>query len=169
MSKRIEEEWNAENEKFMKELSNQCSEQSQRHAEAGYVFKQKNTTWGLPMVLLPVIMSPVSLLIQDEEASVYINALAFLATGVVGGVYSFFKYGEKMTNHFNYSGRYADIVSDIELELKRGPEFRTTWDVFSTKIHMRMDNLASTEPVLPKNISNKSYKKIQTDVANILV
>ena len=57
-----------------------------------------------------------------------------------------------MTNHFNFSARYADIVSDIELELVKSRDFRVQLDVFSTRVHMSVDNLSNTEPVLPKNI-----------------
>ena len=123
-------------------------------------------------------MSPVSLIMnEDSDVAKYINAGAFLATGVIGGVYSFFKFGEKMTNHFNFSARYADVASDIELELVKGREFRTQLDVFSTRVHMLVDNLSSTEPVLPKNIAeNKKYKleeiayeSIATDVENISI
>ena len=98
-------------------------------------------------------MSPVSLLMESEiEFAKYVNAGAFLTTDVIGGVYSFFKFGEKMTNHFNFRARYDDVVSDIELELVKGREFRTQLDVFATRIHMLVDNLAITEPVLPKGI-----------------
>lgn len=154
---KLEEEWSDANEEFVRSLSHMCSTKSEQHQRAGYSFKSKNNNWGLPMVLIPVIMSPVSLIIQDDDVSMYVNAFAFLATGVVNGVYSFFKYGEKTVDHFNYSGRYADIVSDIELELQRGREFRVSLDVFLAKIHMRMDNLASTEPVLPKHIATAEY------------
>ena len=137
-----------------------CKIKSSQHEQAGYAAKAKNTHWGLPLVILPTIMSPISLLLEaTSPASKYINAGAFLATGVIGGVYSFFKFGEKMSNHFNFSARYADVASDIELELVKGREFRTQLDVFSTRVHMRVDSLANTEPVLPKGIlENKKYE-----------
>jgi len=76
-----------------------------------------------------------------------------------------------MTNHFNFSARYADIVSDIELELVKSRDFRVQLDVFSTRVHMSVDNLSNTEPVLPKNIledkkyliSDYKYKPVNTE------
>ena len=114
----------------------------------------------MPLVVVPVIMSPVSLLRESSlPAAKYVNAGAFLITGVISGVYSFFKIGEKMTNHFNFSVRYSDVASDVELELVKGREFRTQLDVFATRIHMIVDNLSNTEPVLPKGIvEDKKYK-----------
>ena len=108
----------------------------------------------------PIVHSP-----ENNEYTRYVNAFAFLTSGVVTGVYSFFKYGEKMSNHFNYSGKYADIASDIDIEMIKDRKFRTQLDVFFTKIHLRMDNLASSEPVLPKSITNKQYIKIRTEEA----
>jgi hypothetical protein len=165
MPKHLEEEWGDKNERYLNYLAQICSDNADKHERAGYVFKAKNTTWGLPMVLIPIIMSPISLMINNEKASMYINAIAFLATGVVTGVYSFFKFGEKMSNHFNFSGKYEDVVSDIELEMSRGREFRTPLDVFFTKIHMRTDNLAGSAPILPKGIAlDKKYTAVATEV-----
>ena len=164
----VEEKWSSVNEAYMRYMSGVCKTKSAQHEKAGYSFKSKNTCWGLPLVLVPIMMSPISILIDEESnASKYVNASAFLVTGFIGGVYSFFKYGEKMSNHFNFSARYADVASDIELELIKGREFRTQLDVFSTRIHMMVDNLANTEPVIPSHIQNDEKYKIddfQTDV-----
>jgi hypothetical protein len=157
---RVEEKWSIRNERYMHAMIALCRNKSSQHENAGYTFKKKNTYWGLPLVILPVIMSPVSLMVDsDKEVSKYINAVAFMITGIVGGVYSFFKFGEQMSNHFNFSARYADIVSDIELELVKGRDFRTQLDVFYTRIHMLVDNLSATEPVIPKGIlDDKIYQ-----------
>jgi hypothetical protein len=150
---REEEKWGEGNEIYMHNIIKICKNRADQHEQAGYHFKGKNTHWGLPLVLVPVIMSPISVLIDEfTGVSKYINAGAFLATGVLGGVVSFFKYGEKMSDHFHFSSRYADIVTDIEAELVKGREYRTQLDVFSTRTKMIVDSLANTEPTLPKFI-----------------
>jgi hypothetical protein len=161
MSKRgiEEEQWDDKNEIYMRDMIKICKNRSAQHETTAYTFKSKNVQWGLSLVLLPVVMSPVSVLIDDfPNASKYLNAFAFLATGVIGGVVSFFKYGEKMSNHFNYAARYGDIVTDIQAELVKGRSFRIQLDVFSTKIKMLIDNLLLNEPTIPKNIiDNPKY------------
>jgi hypothetical protein len=98
-------------------------------------------------------MSPISLLLgSGSPQSEYINAGAFMLTGLIAGVYSFFRYGEKLERHFGFAGRYGDVVTDIEAILVKGRSFRGPADVFSTKIKMMMDNLALTEPTLPRFI-----------------
>ena len=96
-------------------------------------------------------MSPISLTLDSPEGE-YIKAGAFLISGLIAGVYSFFRYGEKLERHFGFAARYADVVTDIEAILVKGPAFRGPADVFSTKIKMMIDNLTLTEPALPEFI-----------------
>lgn len=156
----IEESWSEKNENFIKGISQTCEIKRKQHEQAGYYFKNRNTLWGLPAVLIPTVMAPLSVLIDENtNVGIYINAGAFLLTGVITGVMSFFKYGEKMTNHFNFSAKYADVISDINLELMKSRQFRVQLDVFSTRIHMITDSLANSEPIIPSKILNdKQYK-----------
>lgn len=154
---RKEESWNDINEKYMCTLINKCKINAEQHEKSGYYFKKKNTQWGLPAVLLPTIMAPISVLIDIyPKVSKYINAIAFLLTGIIAGVLSFFKYSEHMTNHFNMSKRYIDISSDIEIELIKQRMYRQQINIFSTKIHMNLDNLIKSAPIIPKFILDKN-------------
>jgi hypothetical protein len=169
INSRIEEPWTSKNEEFINKKKQFCMLKGSQHEQAGYHFKGKNTSWGLPAVLLPTVMAPLSLIINsNSEVSKYINAGAFLLTGVITGVMSFFKYNTKMTNHFNFAARYNDIVSDIELELVKNVEFRSQYDVFSMRIHMITDNLSKTEPVLPKSIVDKPQKHIYRENTSLI-
>jgi hypothetical protein len=158
-----EEPWGDTNEKYIRELINTCKLKIDQHDLSGYHFKKKNAQWGLPAALIPTIMAPVSVLIDSyPEVSKYINASAFITTSVIIGVSSFYRYGEQTSNHFNISARYSDILSDIELELVKGRKFRTQIDVFLTRIHMNLDSLANTAPIIPRFILdipiNTNYK-----------
>lgn len=146
-----EEPWNTVLENYMRGFIQTAKHRAAQHEAAGYHFKTLNTRWGLPLVLVPVAMSPISLMIgSDSLQAGYINAGAFMLTGLIAGVYSFFRYGEKLERHFGFSGRYSDVVTDIEAILVKGRAFRGPADVFSTKIKMLMDNLTLTEPTLPR-------------------
>jgi hypothetical protein len=157
-----EEPWNDKLEQYMRRFIQSAKNRNAQHESAGYYFKKLNTRWGLPLVLVPVIMSPVSLLIDEVDGGEYIQAGAFMLSGVIAGVYSFFRYGEKLEKHFGFAGRYGDVVTDIEAILIRSREFRGPADVFSTKIKMIMDNLAITEPTLPRFILDDPRYKIST-------
>lgn len=153
-----EEPWNDLIENYMRGFIQIARNRERQHRSAGYHFKARNTQWGLPLVLIPVVMSPISLIIENESLySVYINAGAFLISGVVAGVYSFFRYGEKMEKHFGFACRYCDLVTDIEAILIRGRSFREPADVCSMKCKMILDNLILTEPTLPQFILNMDF------------
>jgi len=162
----VEELWDDKNEEFMKGIAHMCEIKRDQHEQAGYSFKKRNTYWGLPAILIPTIMAPISVLIDENtDSGKYVNAGAFLLTGIITGVLSFFKYGEKMANHFNFSSKYADVISDIDLELMKAPQFRVQLDVFSTRIHMITDSLSNSEPIIPSNIvNNPRYKKEDYDI-----
>ena len=152
----IEEPWNDVLENYMRCFTQTARKRSIQHEAAGYYFKDLNKRWGLPLVLLPVAMSPISLMLGASSESEYIKACAFMVTGLVAGVYSFFRYGEKLERHFGFSGRYADVATDIEAILVKGRTFRGPADVFSTRIRMVLDNLEFTAPILPRFITRKS-------------
>ena len=79
---RIEECWSDKSEMHMRTILKRCAIKSKQHEDAGYHFKKRNTYCGLPLVLIPVTMSPVSLLIDDGVYfAKYINACVFLVTG----------------------------------------------------------------------------------------
>ena len=166
MGRREEEEWSDSSEEYLKQIMESCQEKATIHEKAGYIFKAKNTNWGLPSILLPVIMTPVTILIGGgacdvSEAAKYVNAAAFLMTGLITGVISFFKFGEKMATHFNYSAKYGDLSSDIHSEISKNIKYRLQVDVFRTKIEMRMESLANFEPVLPRSLLEQ-HKKTKT-------
>jgi hypothetical protein len=164
---RKEEKWGNRNEIYMRHLIILCGNKSAQHDRAGYHFKKINSRLGLPMVLIPVIMSPVSVLVEGQLISRYANATAFIITGILSATVNFYKYGEKMSNHFNYSTRFADIKTDLEVELVKERPYRNSYDVFSTKMHMRIDSLLNGSPTLPKHIADDcNYKISEFDYKN---
>jgi hypothetical protein len=155
-----EEPWTDKNEEYIRGLVHTCKTKIIHHDKAGYYFKKKYSHWGLPATLLPVIMAPISVLIEGyPEVGKFVNASAFIATSIIIGVSSFYRFGEQMANHFNTSKRYADISSDIELELIKGRKFRTQIDVFLTRTHMILASLSNTAPVIPQFIIDE-YKPV---------
>lgn len=162
---RIEGPWTEKIENLLNTWRSDCVKKSKQHETAGYLFKKKNARWGLPPVLIPIIMSPVSAMIgydactsdQTQKWKTILNSSAFLVAGIFSGVYSFFRYGEKMENFFNFSTRYVDIVTEIDSELIKDEDYRLPADVFIMRIKMLIDNLTRAEPVIPKGIVNKNF------------
>ena len=160
-----EEPWHSSLEKYVKNIRDIARLHSNLHEQSGYYFKQRNNWFGLPSVLIPLIMAPISLLVESANVSAipFVNAGGFMLTGIFTGVYSFFKYGEQMERHFSFASRYSDIVTDIESELIRERKHRTPADVMIVKIKMALANLNTTAPVIPPRIVSEN-KKTNTNI-----
>jgi len=159
-----EEPWDHRIEDYMKKLLNICYEKSNFHNEAGYHFKAKRNMWGLPTVLIPAMLSPISLMVgwaykdtcNTITASDYISAVGFMLTAIFTAVYSFFGFGERYTQHFNAAAVYDSIISEVEAELVKHRQFRMQADVFTIRIKMQVDFAAQHEPLIPKRILEKN-------------
>jgi len=160
----IAEPWDDMIEQYMQKTLEICVMNSRLHMDTGYHFKRKRVMWGLPAVLVPIIMSPISLMIgwaseaqpDSITAADYVNACGFLVSGVITGVYNFFDYSTKMAKHFHQAGIYDLIKSDVESEMVKHRQFRIKADVFLTRIKMLMDNAAQTDPVIPQKILERN-------------
>jgi hypothetical protein len=173
------EPWDEGIEAYMTKTVEICTMNANLHSDTGYYYKYKRVLWGLPAILIPIVMSPISLMVgwskgdtcANITASDYINACGFLITGVLSGVYSFFDYGTKMQVHFQHAGLYDLIKSDIETEMVKHRPYRIHADVFMTRVKMLMDQAAQTEPIIPQGIlkRNKMTKEMVREKKTELV
>jgi hypothetical protein len=175
-----EEPWNDKIEMYFKNLQTIASFHSKLNNEAGYVCRQKRINWGLPGVLIPVVMSPLVVMVgmfySDHCAVItpsdYVASISLLFTGLFSGVSGFFNYGERTGKHFNVALLYDMIVDDVSLELTKGRQYRMQADVFMTKINMLMSSAARQEPIIPPNVlrSNETTKsdicKLHSDLSD---
>jgi hypothetical protein len=157
-SLKLEGPWTEEIENLIKQWKTSCLVKSKQHEKAGYIFKKKSVQWGLPPVLIPIIMSPVSAMIgydncgETAQWKNIVTSSAFLISGLFAGVSSFFRYSEKTEKFFNYATRYADIATEIDSELIKSKEYRVPADVFLTRVKMLIDNVSKSEPTLPESV-----------------
>ena len=143
-----EEAWGDHSEALVKEWGDAASKASEAHAAAGKVFKDKHVRYGLPAVLIPIIMAPLSTTLADEDGIEYVNMIGFLASGCFSAIHTFFSFDKKHQQHMDYSARYGDVCSDIKYELVKARRFRISSDQFLMKIQMKMDSLGGSAPDL---------------------
>jgi len=134
------------------------------HSLAGHHYRKLEIRWGLPGVILPSFFGPFSLLLMAAETedtrtgsvnlSDYVSSLGFILTAISTSVFTFFQFGMLSQNHHLYSGKYLDIVTDIDAEMIKKPQFRTSADVFITIIKMKFDHLGAGAPTIPLWIQN---------------
>lgn len=143
-----EEEWNEASEMLAKEWGEQANVASAAHNNAGKSHKTKHVAVGLPAVLIPIFMAPISATLAGHDGIEYANMIGFLASGCLSAVHSFFGFNRKYQQHMDYSARYGDICSDVKYELVKARKYRVSSDQFLMRIQLKMDNLSSSAPDL---------------------
>lgn len=159
-----EEPWGHRIENYLMEVLKTCDEKSGLHDDAGYHFKAKKVQWGLPMIIVPALFSPLSLMIGWNRGDTcdqitladYITAFGFMLTAFFTAVHGFFDYGVKYQVHFNHSYMFGSISSKIKSEMVKHRKFRRQADVFMLEIEKELDYALRSEPILPKSITKKN-------------
>uniref|UniRef100_A0A6C0BP29 SLATT domain-containing protein n=1 Tax=viral metagenome TaxID=1070528 RepID=A0A6C0BP29_9ZZZZ len=152
---RQEEPWTHNIERVFSDLQEELKQHIDNHNKAGYHFHDLDTRWGYPGAILSLMMVPISALIDscDEDLTAKIvNAAAYSVIAVLVGTSQYYNYGKRSQTHFDISARYADVMSDIRMELAKRAQYRQSADNFLQKIQMRIDSLNSSAPILPKHI-----------------
>tara|TARA_B100000073_G_C23740895_1_gene573652 strand:- start:2205 stop:2756 length:552 start_codon:yes stop_codon:yes gene_type:complete len=156
---RIEEPWTRKGEELILEWCKDIEIQKELHDEAGYYYKRMRKRWGLPAIILPAIMAPISAVFSDTNWIKYVNMGAFIIVAIFGGIDSFFSFATRKERHFNHAARYGELQTAIEAELFKNKRFRIQTDVFCTQTRMTYDMLNTTAPCLPQFINDKQKSK----------
>lgn len=138
--------WTDQVEEYITNIKNLCQTEAERHDKAGYSAKNLYNIFALPAILVPLIAAPIQGTFKDDDWTIYFSMSALVVTSILTGINSFFNYGAKMQKHFNFSGRYGDIVTDIEESLTKPRSNRVSSEVFIRTQKMKFDSLNLTAP-----------------------
>lgn len=144
----LEEKYTQENEDLLEEWLVQAKEASVAHNAAGRKFKFKHELFGLPAAAIPIAYSPVAGLFSANPGIQYANAFVLVTTGLLSCTYTFFNFGKKSQQHFDYEARYADLATTIQVELAKKREIRIRADRFIEMIQSKIDGLGANAPLL---------------------
>lgn len=159
---REEEGWDDRIEKYINGICQSAEDNAKKHEEAGYYFKNRKSWFGLPTTIVPLIMSPVALVLGTGSLyAVPVSAVALLISGLSSGIYDFYNLGEQTQNNFNHSYNFTSLAFDIRSEMIKTRQFRQAADVFIARTQMRYDNLVKAAPVLPKVV----VKRVDAELA----
>lgn len=142
----LEEPWSDNIENLIIKWKIQCVDQSNIHEISGYKIKSNHNVFGLPPIIIPLVMTYLSQLMGENTK---ITGLMFLLSGLSGAIYKWLNLGEKYTLHFQYATKYQDIIFKINSELARDRKFRRPADVFITEIMSSMNHLNQSAPDIP--------------------
>ena len=146
---RIDENWTKKTEKLAIEWKDLAHKACEGHRKAGFSNKFKHNVTGVPVIVLSAIFAPLTATLGScESYTKYISMVGFILTGILSGINGFYGFVQKHQRHMDYSGRYGEIVTDVQYELAKGRQFRTPPDQFLMKIQVKMDHLNSEAPDL---------------------
>ena len=159
-TKREEEPWTHKGEELIKQWAEDIKKCKELHDTSGYYYKRMRKNWGLPAIILPTVMAPISSVFADTTWIKYVNMCSFITVAIMSGIDSFFSFSTRKERHFNHAARYCELATTIEGELFKKKKYRIQSDVFCTEIRMRYDMLNTTAPVIPLHIIKKRKNKI---------
>ena len=144
-SQRKELLWENREEQIIIDWKNNMKEQSKRHYAAGKKFKKLHEIITLPSIILPVIASGLTQLIQPYP---YVASCIMLTIGILTGLNGFYSPATKKERHFNHEALYSILATEIEKELCKPKSMRIAADVYLEKISLKKNHLDSSAPVL---------------------
>ena len=156
----LSEPWSHTVTNYVKKVRAEMLHKHQLHEKCGEYFRIMEVRWGLPTMLIPGVLGPISLLttsLTKEDCSKitysdYITTFGFVLTTCVTGIYNFYQFGSRSTEHYVYAARYSEVISEIDVELSKKKQYRTSSAVFVTAMTMKNDNLVFGEPAIPSHI-----------------
>ena len=137
--------WEKREETTIREWCKEMKIQSGKHYKAGKKFKKIHELIMFPSIIIPVICSGLSPILQPY---IYVSTGLMLSIGILNGISGFLNPSSKKEKHLSFEGLYNELVLDIEKELCKPKSMRIACDVYLEKISLKKTNLDLTAPLL---------------------
>jgi hypothetical protein len=152
-----EEKWSRRSEKLVMYFREHITEMTKNHEEIGYQLKKKNYCLSIPTFIFPLIMTFVQVVfiairnVCSDSTQIYYdiaNGFMFLISSILNWYYTSQDLGTQSALHLQYSARYYDLLTRIDMELSRDRKYRIAPDVFITDLRCQINNLNQNGPTL---------------------
>ena len=137
--------WEKREEDVVRKWVKDMKEQAKKHYKAGKKNKRLHEWITVPSILIPVIASGLTPLLQPYP---YVSTGLMLTVGVLTGVNGFYNFASKKEKHLNYEGLYSVLSIEIEKELCKPKKNRLACDVYLESISMKKTQLDLSAPLL---------------------
>lgn len=141
-----EEAWNSAAEALVSKWAETCLQKSEYHSKAETRNTYLHSVFGLPSLLLPVVMAAATPVIDQLESAVYVQVAGLVTIGVVSTINTFFNFGTKANKHGEFASRFHELATDVQYQLFKSREFRTSSDEFVARVQTKFNNLNANEP-----------------------
>ena len=138
--------WTQDVEDYIRDLLKKSEDAAEAHEAAGHRAKKRHSWCAFPAMLIPSVSAPIVGVCRDDDWSSYFAVSSLVLTAAFNGFSTFFNFGEKSQKHFNFAGRYSDIVTDIQECLCKVKSKRVPGQVALRTFKMQYDSLALSAP-----------------------
>jgi hypothetical protein len=137
--------WESRQEQLLKQWCSDCKTRGAQHDAQGKRNKRKFAIFGIPSVLMPIVLGGVSGVVQYNSL---IYSLGMMSSGLFSGVNLFFNFSKKTQLHFEYSNKFNELSTEIETELCKPRRHRIACDVYLERTRMSFNYLCCQAPNL---------------------
>ena len=139
---RLEEKWDERKEQFFIKIKDECLHQSNVHSVISHRNKRKYMLSAIPTTIIPLILVNIDIFAPHKE----IQMIGLTLVSIINGVNTLYNFSKKCEVHNTYSGKYADLASEIDKILIRKKKHRQAFDVMLEKITTKKRYIDDTAP-----------------------
>jgi hypothetical protein len=137
--------WEKREEKLLMQWCADCKKRSHSHDAKGKQNKIKFAVFGIPSILIPIILGGVASVIPCHSI---IYSVAMMTSGLFSGINMFFNFGGKERDHNAFMNKYFELKVDIESELSKPKRHRIACDVYVERVKLQYNSLCKHSPTL---------------------
>ena len=145
---RTDEKWSERNEKFLKNIRDDCLHRSNQHDIISHRNKKKYVWTAIPAMVLPLILANVSAICPEYQI---IQPIGLTIVSVINGFQTLLNFSRKYEQHNLYSGKYSELAGEIDKVLIRKKKHRVAFDVCLERITSKKQNLDDGAPYVANN------------------
>lgn len=138
--------WDDETEDLLEKWRVEACAHANLHDKAARLKQRMRTRVALPSLIIPGIMAPFTQIFESVEWFKYVNCAAFAVTGALSIITTFFKFGEKMTEHDRASLENAKLAQEIRTILTYKRHSRDDPKVVVAKLQGLRTNIMTNSP-----------------------
>lgn len=137
--------WTERQQNLILDWSKKMKIASVAHGKMGKIMKRRYTMVSLPAILIPLVASSLSTVLQPYPIAM---TGAMLTTSIFTGISGFFNYGKLTQMHFEYEYNYNKLANEIDTEMSKKKRDRIACDLYLQIVLSEMNRLDSSAPVL---------------------
>lgn len=137
--------WERREEKLLLKWCDDCEVRSKAHEVKGNKHKLKYAIFGIPSILIPIVLGGVAPLVPCHSIA---YSIGMMCSGLFSGVSMFFNFGKKQQSHHHFSTKFFELSNEVQSELSKPKRHRIACDVYLEKIKQEYTSLVKNSPNL---------------------